>query len=92
MTHRDHKNDTNNEPLISRLGVIEKMLINVKQGQRDSSTRAKESNGVQQNWNHFAAEFRIPNLRQRNPASGANGAEFMTRRMIQEPAERKRKV
>jgi len=59
MTHRDHENDTNNEALISRLGVIEEMLINVKQGQRNSSARAKESDDVQQDWSHFAAEFRI---------------------------------
>lgn len=57
MTNRDHKNDPNNEALISRLGVIEEVLINVKQGQRNGSARANESDDVQEDWNHFAAKF-----------------------------------
>lgn len=56
-TDRDHKNDPNDEALISRLGVIEEVLINVKQGQRNGSARANESDDVQEDWNHFAAKF-----------------------------------
>lgn len=47
-THRNHENNPNDEALISGLSVIEKVSVNVENGQSDSCNGAKESDDVEE--------------------------------------------
>lgn len=65
-TDRDHENNPNDVTLISGLGVIEKVPVNVKNGQSDSCNGANESDDVEEKRNQkphslpFPSENRKP--------------------------------
>lgn len=50
---RNHENDPNNETLISRFSVIEKVFVNVKNGQSDGSNGTQESDDIEENRNQY---------------------------------------
>lgn len=62
MTDRDHENNPNDVTLISGLGVIEKVPVNVKNGQSDSCNGANESDDVEEkrNQNPHSGQTSLP--------------------------------
>lgn len=48
MTDRNHENDANNEALISRFSIIEKVSVNMKNSQSDCTDGAKERDNIEE--------------------------------------------
>lgn len=50
ITHRNHKNDADDVSLIRRFSIVQEVLVNMRNGQRNGSHSANEGNNNIVKW------------------------------------------
>lgn len=52
-TNQNHEDDADNESLISRFGIVQKVPVDMHNSKSNGSNRANKSNDAEIDWNHF---------------------------------------